>query len=181
MQTGRRRHITRPLDPPLVTPARCAMTGNGSWNATLRRRRKASGSSRARHLSRRLGIHDTPKHGIWLNRYEYELRTLAQQCLGRRIPDARFATRPGDLLAQQTKCPHKTDQLAVHHRRCPRQTLATLPTISTLTGYCCARAPARAVRRSAGLREFKTKQARRTWHPAGLLVIESIPGGRAAI
>jgi hypothetical protein len=38
-------------------------------------------------LTRRLGIHYTPKHGSWLDIAEIELSALAVQCLGdRRIP-----------------------------------------------------------------------------------------------
>ena len=41
----------------------------------------------ARRLGRRLEIHDTPKHGSWLNGAEIELSALNSQCLDRRIPD----------------------------------------------------------------------------------------------
>ena len=40
---------------------------------------------RARRIAERLEIHDTPKHGSWLNMAEIELSVLARQCLGRRI------------------------------------------------------------------------------------------------
>ena len=46
----------------------------------------------ARRLLERLEIHDTPKHGSWLNMAETELSVLATQCLGRRIPDATILT-----------------------------------------------------------------------------------------
>ncbi|GHO72136.1 hypothetical protein KSC_110280 [Ktedonobacter sp. SOSP1-52] len=39
----------------------------------------------ARRLCEELEIHDTPKHGSWLNMAEIELSTLARQCLNRRI------------------------------------------------------------------------------------------------
>jgi DDE superfamily endonuclease len=42
----------------------------------------------ARRLLERLELHDTPKHGRWLNRAETALSVLATQCLNRRIPDA---------------------------------------------------------------------------------------------
>ena len=41
-----------------------------------------------RRLITRLEFHYTPKHGSWLNMAELELAALANQCLGRRIPDA---------------------------------------------------------------------------------------------
>jgi hypothetical protein len=41
----------------------------------------------ARRLTKRLGIHYTPKHGSWLNIAEIELSALTKQCLDRRIPD----------------------------------------------------------------------------------------------
>ena len=40
-----------------------------------------------RRIAERLEIHYTPKHGIWLNMAEIEIRVLARQCLERRIPD----------------------------------------------------------------------------------------------
>jgi DDE superfamily endonuclease len=39
----------------------------------------------ARRLARRLELHDTPKHGSWLNIAGIELRVLTKQCLDRRI------------------------------------------------------------------------------------------------
>ncbi len=39
----------------------------------------------ARRLVDRLEIHDTPKHGSWLDMAEIELSVLASQCLDRRI------------------------------------------------------------------------------------------------
>jgi len=41
----------------------------------------------ARRIARKLELHDTPKHGSWLNMAEIELSVLQQQCLDRRIPD----------------------------------------------------------------------------------------------
>jgi len=41
----------------------------------------------ARRLSRKLELHDTPKHGSWLNIAEIELRVLSGPCLDRRIPE----------------------------------------------------------------------------------------------
>lgn len=39
----------------------------------------------ARRLAQRLEIHNTPKHGSWLNIAENELSALSRQCLSRRI------------------------------------------------------------------------------------------------
>jgi hypothetical protein len=41
----------------------------------------------AKRLADKLEIHDTPKHGSWLNVAEIELSVLSRQCLDRRIPD----------------------------------------------------------------------------------------------
>jgi DDE superfamily endonuclease len=47
----------------------------------------------ARRLLERLEIHDTPKHGSWLDMAETELSVLASQCLNRRIPDPSLLQR----------------------------------------------------------------------------------------
>jgi DDE superfamily endonuclease len=47
----------------------------------------------ARRLLERLEIHDTPKHGSWLDMAETELSVLASQCLNRRIPDPSLLRR----------------------------------------------------------------------------------------
>ena len=49
---------------------------------------EAFAPERARRILERLEIHDTPKHGSWLNRAEIELSVLAGQCLDRRIDNA---------------------------------------------------------------------------------------------
>jgi len=41
----------------------------------------------ARRLAERIEIHNTPKHGSWLNMAEIEFSALVEQCLDRRIPD----------------------------------------------------------------------------------------------
>ena len=41
----------------------------------------------AKRLADKLEIHQTPKHGSWLNAAEIELAILSAQCLDRRIPD----------------------------------------------------------------------------------------------
>ena len=40
----------------------------------------------ARRILRRLEVHDTPKHGSWLNMAEIELSVLGRQCLDQRLP-----------------------------------------------------------------------------------------------
>jgi hypothetical protein len=47
----------------------------------------------ARRLLERLEMHDTPKHGSWLNMAETELSVLATPCLDRRIPDPTLLTQ----------------------------------------------------------------------------------------
>ena len=54
----------------------------------------------ARALAERLEIHDTPKHGSWLNGAETELSVLAGQCLDRRIDDRDWMAR--EVAAWQT-------------------------------------------------------------------------------
>src|SRR5690242_13212863 len=46
---------------------------------------QAFAAERARRLYERLAIHDTPKHGSWLDMAEIELSVLAGECLDRRI------------------------------------------------------------------------------------------------
>jgi hypothetical protein len=46
----------------------------------------------ARRRLERLEMHDTPKHGSWLNMAETERSVLATPCLDRRIPDATILT-----------------------------------------------------------------------------------------
>jgi transposase len=41
----------------------------------------------ARRIARKLEIHNTPKHGSWLNMAEIELSVFGRECLNRRIPD----------------------------------------------------------------------------------------------
>lgn len=48
----------------------------------------------ARRIAKKLEIHYTPKHGIWLNIAEIELNVMTCQCLSRRMKDI-------DLLRQE--------------------------------------------------------------------------------
>ena len=43
-------------------------------------------AAEAKRLADRLEIHDTPKHGSWLNMAELELAVLQRQCLTQRLP-----------------------------------------------------------------------------------------------
>ena len=54
----------------------------------------------ARRLIDKLEVHDTPKHGSWLNRAEIALGVVRQQCLDRRIPD--FSTLTDAVAAWQS-------------------------------------------------------------------------------
>ena len=47
----------------------------------------------ARRLAARFEVHDTPKHGSWLDMAETELSALSRQCLSRRIDDVEELTR----------------------------------------------------------------------------------------
>jgi hypothetical protein len=47
----------------------------------------------AKRIADQVEIHDTPKHGSWLNRAEIERSGLATQCLDRRIPDPMILER----------------------------------------------------------------------------------------
>ena len=46
---------------------------------------KAFSPLEARRIAKRLEIHNTPKHGSWLNMAEIELNVMTRQCLTRRI------------------------------------------------------------------------------------------------
>lgn len=46
---------------------------------------KAFSPAEARRIAKRLEIHNTPKHGSWLNVAEIELNVMTRQCLKRRI------------------------------------------------------------------------------------------------
>lgn len=54
----------------------------------------------ARRIWAKLEVHDTPKHGSWLNIAECELSVLRRQCLRRRIPDQ--ATLAAEVAAWAT-------------------------------------------------------------------------------
>src|SRR5215218_4669383 len=53
--------------------------------------------SEAKRLADRLQIHDTPKHGSWLNQAEIELSVLARQCLMVWTPPTASACQSGVL------------------------------------------------------------------------------------
>jgi DDE superfamily endonuclease len=55
----------------------------------------------AKRLADKLEIHDTPKHGSWLNIAEIEFSVLSRQCLDRRVPDV--ATLVREVAAWQER------------------------------------------------------------------------------
>ena len=62
---------------------------------------KAFEPEEARRLAERLEIHNTPKHGSWLNMAEIEFSHLGRQCLDRRIPDQQTMCREVKAWVQQ--------------------------------------------------------------------------------
>jgi hypothetical protein len=48
---------------------------------------EAFAPTEAKRIAERLEIHQTPKHGSWLNMAEIEFSVLVRQCLGQRLPD----------------------------------------------------------------------------------------------
>jgi DDE superfamily endonuclease len=62
----------------------------------------------ARRIASRLEIHDTPKHGSWLNVAEVEFSVLGRQCLGRRIGTIEELTEEVDAWVQD-----RNDEVAV--------------------------------------------------------------------
>ena len=60
----------------------------------------------ARRLLDRLALHDTPKHGSWLNTAEIELSVLGRQCLDQRIADT--ATLIREVAAWEAERNHRT-------------------------------------------------------------------------
>lgn len=62
----------------------------------------------ARRLVERLDIHQTPKHGSWLNIAENELSALTRQCLDRRIPDRETLDRETRAWYTQRNQSHKS-------------------------------------------------------------------------
>jgi hypothetical protein len=59
----------------------------------------AFGPAEAKRLPDKLELHDTPRHGSWLNMAEIELAMLAGQCLDRRLADQ--ATLEREVAAWQ--------------------------------------------------------------------------------
>jgi hypothetical protein len=54
----------------------------------------------AKRIADKLEIHQTPKHGSWLNAAEIELAMLSTRCLDRRIPDVDTLKR--EIVAWET-------------------------------------------------------------------------------
>jgi hypothetical protein len=81
------------------TPSRscwCKTTPNTHTPASLY---AAFAPAEAKRLAERLELHDTPRHGSWLNMAEIELAVLAGQCLDRRLADQ--ATLQREVAAWQ--------------------------------------------------------------------------------
>jgi hypothetical protein len=89
----------------------------------------------AKRLADRLELHDTPKHGSWLNMAEIELSVLAGQCLDRRLADRATLERGGRGVAGGPQPLRPGCRLALHDRGCPHQAEASLPCNSGLTSY----------------------------------------------
>ncbi len=58
---------------------------------------EAFAPAEVKRLAAKLEIHDTPKHGSWLNMAEIELSALQRQCLDRRLGDR--ATMEREVVA----------------------------------------------------------------------------------
>ena len=56
----------------------------------------------AKWLADKLDIHDTPRHGSWLNMAEIELSVMGRQCLAQRIPDKGTLTE--EAAAWEARC-----------------------------------------------------------------------------
>ncbi len=64
----------------------------------------------AKRLADRLEIHDTPRHGSWLNMAEIELSILQRQCLDRRLGDrARLEHEVAAWVAERNGAGHRID------------------------------------------------------------------------
>ncbi len=62
----------------------------------------------ARRLLRKLEIHDTPKHGSWLNMAEIELAVLTGQCLARRLPSTEHVRHEIGAWEQERNAEQRT-------------------------------------------------------------------------
>jgi DDE superfamily endonuclease len=84
----------------------------------------------ARRILRRLGFHDTPKHGSWLNMAELEFSVLGRQRLDRRIPDQETLRQRDRRLAGGAQRGAGHGAVAVHGHRRPDQ---AAPALSSMT------------------------------------------------
>ena len=73
---------------------------------------EAFAPAEARRIARKLALHDTPKHGRWLNMAEIECSVLQHQCRDRRIPDEATLTRA--IAAWEH--PRHTEQVTIDGR-----------------------------------------------------------------
>ena len=73
-------------------------------------------AQQALRLAQRLEIHNTPKHGSWLNIAEIELSALTLECLNRRIESMERLQR--ELAAWEQERNVKTTYLALKGKVC---------------------------------------------------------------
>ncbi len=59
-------------------------------------------------IARKLEIHNTPKHGSWLNMAEIEFSVFGRECLNRRIPDVETLQREVAALEAERNAKHST-------------------------------------------------------------------------
>src|SRR2546425_3545585 len=62
----------------------------------------------ARRILQQRALHDTPKHGSWLQRAASALRIVQRPCLDRRIPDAAMLTRKRTAYEDTRNAAHAT-------------------------------------------------------------------------
>jgi hypothetical protein len=65
---------------------------------------KAFPPEEARSIAKRLEIHNTPKHGSWLNIAEIELNVMTRQCLRRRIDNVEKLSSELSVWERERNC-----------------------------------------------------------------------------
>jgi hypothetical protein len=65
---------------------------------------KAFPPEEARRIAKRLEIHNTPKHGSWLNIAEIELNVMTRQCLRRRIDNVEKLSSELAIWEKERNC-----------------------------------------------------------------------------
>ena len=90
----------------------------------------------ARRIAGWLEVHNTPKHGSWLDMAEIEIGVMARQCLDRRIPDQSALRREVGAWQQQRNRDAIRVDSALHHLGCAHQTAQIpLPINTTLSEF----------------------------------------------